>query len=385
MTSQDDVRGEDTATPHHTKLRAMCPIMAILLSMLLVGSLIGSPAASRPRAATPTSEKAVPSGTWELQAIVYADGGEAIPANPANYTIAFYPGEQSIVYPDEQQEPVSSPDGRIDLQLDCNGGSADYLVDGNRLTITLVFATLVGCLPPTLGEEFASRLLAVTSYTLTGDQLEFFLKDGGRMRFARSGVGTPAATVIATGPARAVVPAECLIEPRPLAELDAMLDSDNEAPLSEQPAVVVPVPLGREAPRETAAAVTEAVLGYFSCRNAGDVPRAATFLTDAGARRILGGDAAASADRRTTLPSTPAVLSPQARTRLISLTDIALLAHGRAAAVALINDPRSLPHGRQAVLLIFLWEGDRWLIDDLISFSVPSRPTATPAAGMPPP
>jgi META domain len=352
----------------------MSRVLVAALGILWLCSLIGGSAASRVQA-TPARQEAVPPGTWELRAIVYADGSEAIPVNPALHTIAFFPGERSVIYadPDDQQDAAGTPDGRIGLQLDCNVGSADYLVDGNRLTIISVLSTNVGCLPLTLGEEFADRLLGVTSFALEGEELVFFLEDGGRLRFAPLGAGTPAAVEKATGPARAVVPAECQVQPYPLAELAGLRDLPGEVSASTPSAIVIAVPLGPEAPERTVTAVNETVLGYLACRNAGDLPRAAVYLTDAGTRRILG--------RAVALAATPVVLPPQTRTRLIALTDVTILPDGRVAAIALINDPRSLPRGRQTVLLFFVWEDESLLIDDLIGFTVPTVLAATPSAG----
>jgi hypothetical protein len=108
-------------------------------------------------------------------------------------------------------------------------------------------------------------------------------------------------------------------------------------------------------------------------------------MTDAGAGRLLGDDAAVNAARRTAQLATPAVLSPWARTRLAFLTDISILPDGKAAAVAVISDPLTPPRGRQTFLFVFVRQGDRWLIDDLVSFSIPRRSTAaaTPVAGTP--
>jgi hypothetical protein len=355
-----------------------------LLAMLFIAGLV-SPVVPRAPVATPASPEVVPPGTWELQAIVYADGREAVPANPASYTIAFFPGERSVTYSDGHPDPGGEPDGRIGLQLDCNGGSADYLVDGSQLTITSVLSTSAGCLPPGLGMEFADRLLAVTSYALQEGELVFFLDDGGRLRFVPPGAASPAAGVSSV-PRQAVPPSECWVEPRPLADLAAVLGRDREFLAATPAAVTITVPLGRAAPQRTAAALEDTVFAYLACRNAGDVPRMAALLTDAAARRLLGEDAAARAVQSAAQLATPTALSPLTRTRLAFVTDTSILPDGRAAALAVISDPLTPPRGRQTLLFILVRQGNRWLIDDLIGFSIPLPPTAaTPMVGTPTP
>lgn len=359
----------------------MSRMLAGLLSLLLVGGLNSGTGPSRAPVGTPTSEEAVPRGIWELQAIVYADGGEAVPADPAKYTIAFFPGERSVTYSDDRPAPFGEPDGVIGLQLDCNVGSADYRVDGRRLTIISVLSTDAGCFPPTLGEEFKDRLRVTTSYALNGDELVFFLANGGGMRFARPGAGTPSLSGIADLPMRGVVPANCPDHLLAQPDLNARLSFLGDGPIATPSAMTITVPLGREASRDTVAAIAETVSRYLGCLNAGDLLRASAFLTDNGVRRIFSYEATLYRDRPPAL-ATPAVLSSQERTRLIALTDIVILADGRAAAIALLRDPLTLPRGPQAVLLYFVWNGDQWLVDDVIGFSTPAPP-ATPAAASP--
>jgi hypothetical protein len=353
--------------------------------MLLIGGSLGSPTHSRTPVATPASQEVVPRGTWELRTIVYADGREAVPANPANYTIAFFPGERSVTYSDGRPDPGGEPDGRIGLQLDCNVGSADYLVDGARLTITSVLSTSAGCLPPTLGEEFADRLLAVTSYALREGELVFLLEDGGQLRFVPASA-VSSATGVSSVPHRAVPPGECWAEPRPLPDLEAVLGRDQEILAPTPTATTILLPLGQAAPQRTAAVIKDTIFAYLACRNAGDVPRMAALLTDAAARRVLDNEVAARAVRSTAQLATPTALSPRARTRLAFVTDVSILPDGRATALAVISDPLTPPRGRQTLLFVFVRQGDRWLIDDISGFSIPLPPTAaTPVAGTPTP
>lgn len=182
--------------------------------------------------------------------------------------------------------------------------------------------------------------------------------------------GTPPASQ-----SRVPAPEECQIEPRTADNLLALLDpavaAETVAEFGD-----IPVPLGELADAETADALNLTARELLACINAGDLLRISALFTDDAVGPALGPAPEEPSDLAT--EAVPLESSDQAR--LIAVTDISLLADGRAAAFLVLNDPQTPPGGSETVLLVFEQTGDRWLIDRLIDFSVLSRPPGTPTA-----
>ena len=176
-------------------------------------------------------------------------------------------------------------------------------------------------------------------------------------------------------------PEECRVEPRPTDELVELLGPAG-TPTARQTgpgtaAEPLPIPLGEPVDPETDEALTAAARELLACLNAGDIRRTTALFTDAAVGPAFG---PAPADP-SGLEREPTPLDPEARTRLIAITDPSLLEDGRAAAFLVINDPLNPPRGPETLLLIFAQEDDRWLVDGLIDFTVvPETPEGTPTA-----
>lgn len=74
------------------------------------------------------------------------------------------------------------PDGKLDLHLNCNQGSAEWLADpihGERGTFTIgpVVMTRMACPPPTYDARIAMELEHVTSYSIQDGRLYLRLAD----------------------------------------------------------------------------------------------------------------------------------------------------------------------------------------------------------------
>lgn len=175
-------------------------------------------------------------------------------------------------------------------------------------------------------------------------------------------------------------PAECQIEPRGVDEVVELLGPADDAAAETDDAAArndIPVPLGERADPETADALERTARELLACINAGDFLRLSALFTDAAVGPALG----PAPEDPSGLEREPEVLPDEEQTRLIAVTDPSVLEDGRAAAFLALNDPQTPPAGPETVLLLFAQEGDRWLIDGLIDFSVPPpAPAGTPTA-----
>jgi ketosteroid isomerase-like protein len=189
--------------------------------------------------------------------------------------------------------------------------------------------------------------------------------------------------------ARAIPPEACRVAPRPAAEVFARLGlGEGTAAATPAPRTPVPAPPWTAADEATAEAVTAVIQEWLACINADDNFRLAALMTDAALVRFFGGALApdeAIEGARANLAGTPAPRAAEARVRLVAVTDVSMLADGRVAALALINEPVLPPRGQETLLLLFAHVGDRWRIDDILQFSVVPVVGGTPQAATPQP
>lgn len=116
----------------------------------------------------------------------------------------------------------------------------------------------------------------------------------------------------------------------------------------------------------------------------GDPLRTTALFTDRAVLPVFGPaptDPALVEQTRAELEAAPTAVPEAERRRFVTLSDASTLEDGRAAALLVFNAPGNRPGGSEAFLLFFEQEGDRWLIDGLLDFTVvPDRPAGTPAA-----
>lgn len=105
---------------------------------------------------------------WQLQSIELDDGTIIVIDESARYTVEF---------------EVDS--NTVNAVADCNNCSGRYTARGSTLQIRSLFCTLVGCLPPSYGEQFSSALSLARSFERSGDELLIVYPDG-LLRFSRS-------------------------------------------------------------------------------------------------------------------------------------------------------------------------------------------------------
>ncbi|MFN8594522.1 MAG: hypothetical protein U0031_23975 [Thermomicrobiales bacterium] len=184
---------------------------------------------------------------------------------------------------------------------------------------------------------------------------------------------------------RVVAPAECTADPVASDALATMLNLNGEGVPSSAPPVITP-PLGTTADEATAEAIRDATRSVIACFNAEDIPRAAALMTEHGVQRVYGSLTTSDELRATTrdrLAATPEPRAEDQMVRLIAATEPIVLSDGRVASFVVINEPLLPPSGPETLLFVFAEQDGRWLLDDLVDFSVVPLPTgkeATPTA-----
>jgi heat shock protein HslJ len=105
-------------------------------------------------------------GTWQWQSTQASNGSSTVVADPTRYTINF------------------QADNSLQIRADCNQVGGTYSVSGSSLTLNLGPSTLAACPPDSQVDQFLAGLGQVTSYTVTGTNLELGLQGGGRMQLS---------------------------------------------------------------------------------------------------------------------------------------------------------------------------------------------------------
>jgi hypothetical protein len=191
------------------------------------------------------------------------------------------------------------------------------------------------------------------------------------------------------GPARAdraAPPEECQVAPRVADEVFALIglvEGGEAAPADRTP---VPAPPWTAADDEAATAAEAAAREWLACINADDNLRIAALMTDGALTRFFAGAMVAAEqleEAQARLTETPAPRAEEEQVRLVSVSDVAVLDDGRIVALAVINEPALRPHGQETLLLVFDPTGERYLIDDVIQFSIVPPRAGTPAAATP--
>ena len=107
---------------------------------------------------------------WQWQGSQYNDESEAVPDDPALYTIEF------------------AEDGTAAIKANCNQVGAEYEMNESSLSIVLGPATLAACPPGSLDAEFLRDLEGAAGYLVDENELIIDIKfDTGTMQFADAG------------------------------------------------------------------------------------------------------------------------------------------------------------------------------------------------------
>jgi hypothetical protein len=163
-------------------------------------------------------------------------------------------------------------------------------------------------------------------------------------------------------------------EPRDQAEIDTILGAGEATfPLPEG----LPVPLGTPADEPTRGEVEAVVYEVLACLNAGDAQRGASLFSENGLRGFYGPSAGTDAAAEQAPSGTPTPRTEEQWLSLRTVTDVSVLDDGRVAAFAVIDDPLVRGERAQTLLLIFVEEDGRLVIDGVVGFSL-IVPTGTP-------
>jgi len=162
-----------------------------------------------------------------------------------------------------------------------------------------------------------------------------------------------------TGTPEMPAPSECTVEPRALPLLAADASSTVTPPSTDFTAT--PPSQTESDPAEPAVVseVTATVREALACRNAGDFLRAYALVTDEFLLRTFGGAETIDPEVAAAIEAEPVRLRREERLLLVAVSDVRLLADGRVA--ALVTTSGAGEEWRD--YLIFVQQGDRWLID----------------------
>ena len=162
--------------------------------------------------------------------------------------------------------------------------------------------------------------------------------------------------------------AECVVEPLPAESLVVLLGTPvaGGAPAAEPASIeVFEVPVGQPADEEAAAGITASVREFHACFNANDSLRAFALVSDAFLQGYV--EKNSLTGEHITMLLTPASepVPVEVQTTILAVTDVTTLADGRTGAfVVTASDWRGL----DTSYMLFVQQGERWLLDEVIAF-----------------
>ena len=113
------------------------------------------------------AENSLLGATWAWEQTTYGEDTSTVVSDPSRYTLTFL------------------ADGTLITQVDCNGGSGSYSLEGDSLSFGPIVTTRMGCPGDSQASTFLQDLESVSSYGMEGDKLALSLMaDAGVMTFA---------------------------------------------------------------------------------------------------------------------------------------------------------------------------------------------------------
>ena len=180
---------------------------------------------------------------------------------------------------------------------------------------------------------------------------------------------TPAAYPVAPDPA------ECVVAPAPIEEIEAILGTPVAEPVGSPAPFVTPT--GEPADAETTTEVIATLRQVFACANAGDALRVSSLYTDDFVRDFFGG--VPLEDLLGFLAVPPQPLPEDQKRIIIRFGEVQLLPDGRAGVVIVLDEPQD-PRTEEPDYAILERVEGRWLVDELHE---DGGAAATPASGTP--
>ncbi len=182
-------------------------------------------------------------------------------------------------------------------------------------------------------------------------------------------------------------PAACLVEPRTIEDLYALLGTPvpaaPEGPRSmSTPAsgsAEVSLPAGEPAGSATVVAITATIVQAYACFNAGDYLSAFALYSDDALQRFTE-QGPFTEDIAAFFLATPEAFPEDFRSSVLAVRDVRVLPDGRVGALVDTNDPTSPPEGADVDFVVFVEQDGRYLIDEEIT---DLELAGSPAAGTP--
>ena len=158
----------------HRMPRESLKALIVVIATTLAISACGALHETRRQLALATSDNssmsAAPPGiaktAWRWRGTIYRGAGRSAPEDPARYRV------------------VLQPDGRVEVQADCNTVEGRYAMVRGRLGIRIEPAARVTCKPGSLGAEFLEDLGAASTWSMRGGDL-YVRGAAARMRFSQ--------------------------------------------------------------------------------------------------------------------------------------------------------------------------------------------------------
>ncbi|MBA3450779.1 MAG: nuclear transport factor 2 family protein, partial [Chloroflexia bacterium] len=156
-------------------------------------------------------------------------------------------------------------------------------------------------------------------------------------------------------------PAECVVAPKPVAQIAAVLGTPVADPFPATPEPFV-IPMGEPASDETAGAVIATLRQVFACANAGDPLRFSSLYSDDFLHGFFGGAPRADVIDFLSLPPQP--LPEDQKRIIIRFGEVQMLPDGRAGVTIVLDEPDD-PRTEEPDYAILERSDGRWLVDEI--------------------
>ena len=154
--------------------RESLKLMIVVMMVMVLTSACGAIHESRRQLALATADDATmtmaPPGiartSWRWRGTVHRGAADYAPGDSTRYSVVLH------------------PDGRVEVQADCNAVEGRYAMVRSRLGIQIEPASRSACDPGSLGDEFLNDLREASNWSLRGGDL-YVSVPAGRMRFSQ--------------------------------------------------------------------------------------------------------------------------------------------------------------------------------------------------------
>jgi hypothetical protein len=193
-----------------------------------------------------------------------------------------------------------------------------------------------------------------------------------------TGTGTTLAQDATPGARNVPAPEDCMVEPRSIDEITAVLATP--APATPEEASASPeafvLPEGEPADSETVSAIEATMHELLACTNAGDLRAVFALYTDEYFQEVFPTFGPLPQEDLDFLATPPVEsVDVELMQALLEIRDVRVLSDGRVGAIVVTEDPRTAPEGEETRFVIFEEQDGRWLIDDIVFFELAGTPT----------